>query len=88
MYLRATRGIKVICLTERIDLELLDRFDRRRYHSRCHRTGLSSGYTSKVLDVSDCVAGHVIRIVPTINGKRILIHITAGNVSSRCNAWL
>src|SRR6267154_859829 len=86
--LRAAGLIKVTRLAKRADFEFLNGLDRRRHHARGHRAGLITGETGKVLDVSDGIAGHVIRVVTAIYRESVLVHETAGDIAARCHARL
>ena len=86
--LRTTGGVKVIRLTEGADFEFLDALDRRGHDTRSHTVGLAAGETGKVLNVADGVPGHVIRIIPTIYGESVLVHVAAGDIASRRHAGL
>ena len=88
LHLRAAGLIKVVRLAERADLEFLDRLDWRGHYTGSHRAGLRAARTGEVLDVTDGVAGHIIRVVTAIYGKGVLIHVAAGNIASRRDARL
>ena len=82
----ATGSVKVIRLAESADFEFLHRVNRSRDYTRGHRTGLGSRETGKVLDISDRITGHVIRVVAAINRESVLVHVAAGNIPSRGHA--
>src|SRR6266404_2895068 len=86
--LRAARGVKVIRLTEGADFEFLDALDRGGHDTRSYSVGLAARETCKVIDVTDGVPGHIIRVVPTIYCESVLVHVAAGYIASWRDAWL
>src|SRR5713226_3854395 len=88
LYLRAAGSIKVSRLTERIDFELFDSFDRRRHHARDHPVSLSASSAGKVVYVCGGGTGHVVGVVATIDGEGVLVLVAAGNIAGRRHARL
>src|SRR6266566_3911376 len=88
LHLSAAGVVEVRRLPESIDLEFFDGFDWRSYDARSHAVGLAAGETGEVLDVADGIARHIIRVVPTIDGESVLVHIAAGDIASRRHAGL
>src|SRR6266478_5218926 len=80
--LSTTGRVKVIRLTEGADFEFLDTLNRGGYDAGGDAVGLGASETGEVLDVPDGVSGHIIGVVAAIDGESVLVHITAGNISS------
>ena len=75
-------------MTEGADFEFLDTLNRSSHHTGSHAVGLAACETGEVLNVSDSVAGHIIRVITTIYGESVLVHIAAGDIASRRHTWL
>ena len=87
LHLRAARTIKVSGLTECADLKFFYALNGRSNHTGGHRTRLISSRTGEILEIADGVACHIVGIVAAVYGEGVLIHVTAGDITSRCNSW-